>query len=249
MDKNLKTDFGYQQILVAEKVHKVAQVFDSVATRYDLMNDVMSLGMHRLWKKFTIALSAVKTGQKILDLASGTGDLAAEFAQRVGEAGYVYLVDINANMLQQGRIKLDDQGIVSNVYYAQANAEQLPFPDDYFDCISIAFGLRNVTNKSTALRAMQRVLKPGGRLLVLEFSHLMIAELEPLYDFYSLNILPKLGQYIAQDSDSYRYLAESIRRHPDQDTLKNMILEADFDQCDYYNLSGGIVALHRAYKY
>ncbi len=243
------THFGYQTVDKAEKQARVADVFHSVASNYDLMNDVMSLGVHRLWKRFTIDLAAVSKGQKVLDLAGGTGDLASRFARQVGAGGQVILSDINDSMLRQGRSRLIDEGLAGNLDYAQANAEALPFPDNYFDCITIAFGLRNVTDKDAALAEMYRVLKPGGRLLVLEFSKPVVPGLGKIYDLYSFSLLPKLGKWIARDEDSYRYLAESIRMHPDQQTLKTMALDAGFDSCDVYNLSGGIVALHRAFKF
>jgi len=243
------TDFGYQQVPVKEKAERVAAVFSSVAGKYDLMNDLMSLGIHRFWKRFTIQLSGARAGQKILDLAGGTGDLARLFLDEVGPNGQVYLADINAAMLQIGRDRLIDQGALGNVHYIQANAETLPFTNNYFDCISIAFGLRNVTDKLAALKSMYKVLKPGGRLLVLEFSKPVLAPLSKLYDTYSFALLPKLGQWITGDAPSYQYLAESIRMHPDQDTLKEMIIAAGFDTCEYHNLTGGIVALHRAWKY
>jgi demethylmenaquinone methyltransferase/2-methoxy-6-polyprenyl-1,4-benzoquinol methylase len=223
-------------------------VFDSVAERYDIMNDLMSLGVHRLWKRFAVELAGVRPGQRVLDLAGGSGDLAARFAPLVGAAGEVVLADINAHMLEQGRRRLVDRGIINNVRYAQVNAERLPFPDNSFDCITIAFGLRNVTDKDAALRSMFRVLKPGGRALVLEFSKPVAPGLRPLYDLYSFKVLPLLGRFVARDESSYRYLAESIRMHPDQETLKSMMQQAGFERCDYHNLSGGIVALHRGYK-
>jgi len=241
------THFGFTQVPLKEKVQHVAQVFDSVATRYDLMNDLMSCGIHRLWKRFTIELSGIQRGQKVLDLAGGTGDLAIKFAKLVEEQGQVVLADINAAMLGVGRERLLNKGIL--VDYAQVNAESLPFADNYFDLITIAFGLRNVTDKEAALRSMLRVLKPGGRVLILEFSELKIRPLKPLYELYSFKILPRLGQWIAKDAESYRYLAESIRMHPNQDTLLEMMQNAGFDRCDYHNLSGGIVAVHRGYKY
>ncbi len=243
------THFGYQTVDWSEKQERVADVFHSVASNYDLMNDVMSMGVHRIWKRFTIELAAVSAGQKVLDLAGGTGDLASRFAQQVGDSGQVILSDINDSMLRQGRTRLIDKGLVGNLDYAQANAEALPFADNYFDCITIAFGLRNVTDKDAALTEMYRVLKPGGRLLVLEFSKPVVPGLGKLYDLYSFSLLPKLGKWIARDEESYRYLAESIRMHPDQQTLKTMALDAGFDSCDVYNLSGGIVALHRAFKF
>jgi demethylmenaquinone methyltransferase/2-methoxy-6-polyprenyl-1,4-benzoquinol methylase len=243
------THFGYQTVPESEKVRKVAGVFASVASRYDLMNDLMSMGIHRLWKRYTIELAGVRAGQQVLDLAGGTGDLAARFSRLVAKDGNVVLGDINDNMLKVGRDRLMDQGLVGNLHYVQANAEVLPFPDNHFDCITIAFGLRNVTNKERALADMQRVLKPGGRLLVLEFSKPTLPGLKPLYDLYSFSILPAVGKLVTKDADSYRYLAESIRMHPDQQTLKQMMEDAGFERCDYHNLSGGIVALHRGYKF
>ena len=242
-------DFGYQQVPITEKVTKVAEVFHSVASRYDLMNDLMSLGIHRLWKSFTINLSNVRRGHQVLDIAGGTGDLTAEFAEKVGVQGCVYLADINASMLNVGRDRLIDRGLINNIRYVQADAETLPFAENYFDCVSIAFGLRNVTHKENALASFYRVLKPGGQLLILEFSKPVIAALKAIYDTYSFSVLPKLGDWVANDAASYQYLAESIRMHPDQETLKNKVLNAGFDQCEYHNLSGGIVALHRAWKY
>ena len=242
-----ETHFGYQQVPLEEKARKVADVFHSVADKYDLMNDLMSFGVHRLWKRYTIELSGVKKGQRVLDIAGGTGDLASRFARIVGKEGEVVLSDINESMLQQGRARLIDKGIIGNIRCVQANAECLPFPDNYFDCITIAFGLRNVTDKDAALRSMFRVLKPGGRALILEFSK-PASPIKPLYDLYSFKILPMIGKLVAQDEDSYRYLAESIRMHPDQETLKQMMSDAGFERCDFYNLSAGIVALHRGYK-
>lgn len=243
------THFGYQQVPESEKQQRVAEVFDSVAEKYDLMNDLMSFGVHRLWKRFTINKSCVRTGQKVLDIAGGTGDLTREFSKRVGDSGQVILADINGSMLNVGRDRLIDQGLLTNIEYVQANAECLPFPDNYFDCISIAFGLRNVTHKEDALASIFRVLKPGGRALILEFSKPVLPLLKPVYDTYSFSILPFLGNLILKDADSYRYLAESIRMHPDQDTLKTMMEAAGFEGCEYNNLSGGIVALHSGYKY
>ncbi len=248
MDKPDTTHFGYQEVPRKEKARRVADVFDSVAERYDIMNDLMSLGVHRLWKRFAVELAGVRPGQRVLDLAGGSGDLATRFASLVGAAGEVVLADINAHMLEQGRRRMVDRGIVGNVRYAQVNAECLPFPDNSFDCITIAFGLRNVTDKDAALRSMFRVLKPGGRALVLEFSKPVAPGLGPLYDLYSFKVLPLLGRFVARDEASYRYLAESIRMHPDQETLKDMMQQAGFERCDYHNLSGGIVALHRGYK-
>jgi len=244
-----KTHFGYQTVDANEKASLVSNVFSSVAPKYDLMNDLMSFGIHRFWKKFTLEQSATRPGHKVLDIAGGTGDLAAKFSKRVGSKGQVVLADINGAMLSLGRDRLIDLGIVGNVDYAQANAEYLPFSDDTFDCVSIAFGLRNVTDKALALGSMYRVVKPGGRLLVLEFSKPVLPLLNKLYDQYSFTALPLMGKWIANDEDSYRYLAESIRMHPDQKTLKKMIEEAGFDRVDYYNLTGGIVALHKAIKF
>ncbi|MGY2575588.1 bifunctional demethylmenaquinone methyltransferase/2-methoxy-6-polyprenyl-1,4-benzoquinol methylase UbiE [Vibrio sp. C8] len=243
------THFGFETVRKEEKATKVAQVFHSVAAKYDIMNDLMSGGVHRLWKRFTIDCSGARPGQKILDLGGGTGDLAAKFSRIVGDKGHVILADINNSMLNVGRDKLRDRGIVGNVDFVQANAEELPFPDNHFDCITISFCLRNVTDKDKALRSMYRVLKPGGRLLVLEFSKPVLDPLSKIYDAYSFHILPKMGELIANDADSYRYLAESIRMHPDQETLKGMMVEAGFEQANYYNLTGGIVALHRGYKF
>jgi demethylmenaquinone methyltransferase/2-methoxy-6-polyprenyl-1,4-benzoquinol methylase len=238
--------FGFRKVAAEEKVRLVSGVFTSVAEKYDIMNDLMSLGIHRLWKRFTIELSGVGPGQRVLDVASGTGDLAAAFAERVGDDGWVVATDINNAMLDRGRDALLDRGISGNLSYALANAEHLPFADGVFDCISIAFGLRNVTHIDAALKSMCRVLKPGGRLLVLEFSK-PITPVRPLYDAYS-KFLPWLGKLVANDAESYRYLVESIRMHPDQETLKGMLVDAGFSHCDYYNLSGGIVALHRGHK-
>lgn len=243
------THFGFQTINKARKVDMVADVFHSVAGKYDMMNDVMSMGIHRLWKRFTIDCSGVRKGQRVLDLAGGTGDLTAKFSRIVGDNGLVVLADINNSMLNVGRDKLRDRGLVGNIRYVQANAEALPFSDDYFDCITIGFGLRNVTDKDQALQSMYRVLKPGGRLLILEFSKPETELLSKVYDAYSFHILPKMGELIASDADSYRYLAESIRMHPDQETLKSMMADAGFEQIHYYNLTGGIVALHRGYKF
>ncbi len=248
MTQRQTTHFGYEQVPVEEKIARVAGIFHSVAQRYDIMNDLMSFGIHRLWKRYTIDLSGVRAGQKVLDLAGGTGDLAAKFSQLVGGKGQVILADINDSMLKVGREKLDNRGIIGNIDYVQANAECLPFPDNYFDCISIAFGLRNVTHKEAALISMLKILKPGGRLLVLEFSKPEHAWLGKIYDEYSFKILPRIGRWVANDADSYRYLAESIRVHPDQQALKKMMLDAGFDQVDVHNLSGGIVALHRGWK-
>ena len=243
-----KTHFGFEQVDVGEKVKRVAGVFHSVADKYDLMNDVMSLGIHRLWKRFTLAQTGLKAGMRALDLAGGTGDLALRMSRMVGPAGEVVLSDINESMLSNGRERLLDEGIAGNVRYVQANAECLPFADDYFDCVTMAFGLRNVTDKDAALRSIFRVIKPGGRLLVLEFSKPVAPGLSPVYDLYSFKLLPMMGKLIANDAESYRYLAESIRMHPDQETLKGMMQEAGFDKVSYHNLTGGIVALHKGYK-
>ena len=241
------THFGFQQVDVDQKQGLVKSVFDSVASNYDLMNDVMSLGTHRLWKNYTIASSNVSKGDKVLDIAGGTGDLAIKFRKKVGDSGKVILSDINGSMLEEGRKNLINHGII-DVDFIQANAESLPFEDNTFDCVSIAFGLRNVTHKNIALKQMHRVLKKGGSLLVLEFSKVENEMLEKIYDAYSFNLIPKLGQFFANDEDSYQYLAESIRKHPDQETLKTMTLDAGFGFCEYHNLSGGIVALHKAIK-
>lgn len=243
------TDFGFKQIPKQEKERRVADVFHSVANHYDIMNDLMSFGIHRLWKKWTIDHCAIRRGHKILDLAGGTGDLSAQFSKRVGDKGRVILADINDSMLKMGRDKLRDKGLITNIDYVQANAEALPFPDNYFDCITISFGLRNVTNKAQALKSMWRVLKPGGRLLVLEFSKPRHALLNKAYDLYSFHVLPLMGKWVANDSESYRYLAESIRMHPDQETLKQMMYHAGFGDVQYFNMTGGIVALHRGFKF
>ena len=242
------TDFGYQRIPVEQKTRRVGQVFDSVAARYDLMNDLMSWGIHRLWKQFAVAIASIKRGQRVLDLAGGTGDMTARLARRVGSAGSVILADINESMLSIGRDRLLDQGIAGTVQYVQANAESLPFPDNTFDVVTIAFGLRNVTHKDQALASMHRVLQPGGRVVILEFSQLVMPLLQRLYDSYSFNVLPWLGKLVVGDAESYRYLLESIRRHPDQETLKSMMESAGFDLIAYYNLSGGIAAVHCGYK-
>jgi len=242
------THFGYREVDKDEKAGLVADVFHSVASRYDLMNDLMSGGIHRIWKRFTIELSGVRKGNAVLDIAGGTGDLAARFAALVGSEGRVVLADINESMLQVGRDKLLDRGIQGNIEFVQADAQCLPFPDNSFDCITIAFGLRNVTDMDLALRSMLRVLKPGGRLLVLEFSKPQNNLLSRLYDNYSFHVLPVMGRLVAKDSDSYQYLAESIRKHPDQDTLRDMMEDAGFCQCEYHNMTGGIVALHRGLK-
>ena len=242
------TDFGYERVAVKDKAARVRRVFESVSERYDLMNDLMSFGVHRLWKRFALTQTGLKPGQLALDVAGGSGDLARGLAAQVGESGRVWLTDINPAMLEQGRRRLVDAGIAGNVEYALADAEDLPFEPDSFDCVTIGFGLRNVTRKDKALASMHRVLKPGGRLLVLEFSHPASAGLKSVYDAYSFRVLPWLGQTVADDEASYRYLAESIRMHPDQETLKGMMQAAGFARCDYFNLTGGIVALHRGFK-
>ncbi|WP_110666895.1 bifunctional demethylmenaquinone methyltransferase/2-methoxy-6-polyprenyl-1,4-benzoquinol methylase UbiE [Salinicola halophilus] len=247
MDKRT-TDFGYEQVAVEEKAARVADVFHSVAARYDVMNDLMSFGIHRVWKQITLERSGVRAGHRVLDIAGGTGDLTRQFAKRVGPKGQVILADINESMLRVGRDKLIDNGVGDNVRYVQANAEALPFPDNSFNCITIAFGLRNVTDKNAALRSMARVLKPGGRLLVLEFSKPNNVVLSKAYDEYSFRVLPRVGQFVAGDADSYRYLAESIRMHPDQETLKGMMQAAGLERVEYTNMTGGIVALHRGIK-
>ncbi len=241
-------DFGFQRVPRRQKAQRVRGVFDSVADRYDLMNDLMSGGLHRLWKRFTLDLAGLRPGQRALDVAGGTGDLAAGLARQVGRGGLVILTDINAAMLGRGRDRLTDEGVVDNVRYAQANAESLPFAENSFHCVTIGFGLRNVTDKQAALASMRRVLKPGGQLLVLEFSH-PVPALSPLYDAYSFRILPWLGKLIARDEASYRYLAESIRMHPNQEELLAMMRQAGLEDCRYHNLSAGIVAVHRGYKY
>jgi len=243
------THFGYRDVPVDEKEKLVGRVFTSVAAKYDLMNDLMSLGVHRIWKRWFVSTSGVREGDRVLDLAGGTGDIAALLLPRVGATGSVVLGDINAAMLRAGRDRLLDRGFVRNLDYAQLNAEALPFPDASFDAVTIAFGLRNVTDKGLALREMQRVLKPGGRVLVLEFSSVQSEWLKPLYEFHSFQVLPRLGEFIANDAESYRYLAESIRKHPDQATLKAMMETAGFAKVDVRNLSAGIVAIHRGYKF
>jgi len=244
-----ETDFGFERVPRPEKAARVREVFDSVAARYDLMNDLMSFGAHRLWKRFALQHTGLRPGMQVLDLAGGTGDLARALAAQVGETGRVVLADINAAMLERGRARLTDAGVVDNVEFVQADAEALPFASRRFDCVTIAFGLRNVTDKDAALASMQRVLKPGGRALVLEFSTPVAPGLSPLYDLYSFKVLPALGGAIAGDTSAYRYLAESIRMHPDQEALKAMMERAGFERVDYHNLSGGIVALHKGFRF
>jgi demethylmenaquinone methyltransferase/2-methoxy-6-polyprenyl-1,4-benzoquinol methylase len=241
------THFGYETVSSADKARRVKGVFDSVAGRYDIMNDLMSVGLHRLWKRFTIEQARVRRGQTVLDLAGGTGDLTRVLTREVGERGHVVLADINAAMLREGRGRLVDAGVAGNFSMAQVNAEKLPFASNTFDCITIAFGLRNVTDKDAALASMLRVLKPGGKVLILEFSRPADA-LKPAYDLYSFRIIPLLGKLVADDEASYRYLAESIRMHPDQDELLKMMEEAGFERCRYHNLAGGVVALHIGYR-
>lgn len=242
------TDFGYEQVPRGEKARRVRGVFDSVADRYDLMNDLMSLGIHRAWKRFAVGLVAPRPGQAVLDLAGGTGDLARLLLQRVLPAGHVTVADINAAMLENGRRRLLDEGLVAGLTFVQADAQSLPFPSASFDAVTIAFGLRNVTDKQRALDEMARVLRPGGIAVVLEFSSPVMPGLAPLYDFYSFTVLPALGRVVAGDADSYRYLAESIRMHPDQSTLRDMMASAGLERCEWFNLSGGIVAAHRGVK-
>ena len=242
------THFGFENVPWSEKASRVRGVFDSVASRYDLMNDLMSGGLHRIWKHFTLSQTGLRPGQRALDVAGGTGDLARGMAAQVGERGLVVLSDINGAMLARGRDRLIDSGIVRGIEYVQANAEKLPFPDGSFDVVTIGFGLRNVTDKPAALASMRRVLKPGGQLIVLEFSQPAVPALKPVYDTYSFRVLPVLGRLVAGDADSYRYLAESIRMHPDQDTLLGMLRDAGLENCRYHNLSGGIVAVHRGYR-
>lgn len=241
-----QTHFGFQTVPEHEKREKVREVFSSVASRYDIMNDLMSMGLHRIWKAFAIQLSGVREGSRVLDVAGGTADLSLAFARRVGTTGQVWLTDINHAMLSRGRDRVLDKGFAIPV--AQCDAEKLPFPSNHFDCVTVAFGLRNMTHKDQALAEMQRVLRPGGRLLVLEFSRVW-KPLEPAYDFYSFKVLPWMGEKVANDADSYRYLAESIRMHPSQEELKQMMEQAGFNRVDYHNMTGGVVALHRGFKY
>ena len=248
MKENDSTDFGFKTVPKNEKADLVEGIFNSVADRYDLMNDLMSIGIHRIWKRFTIELSAVREGNSVLDIAGGTGDLAIKFSDIVGSNGTVVLADINESMLKVGRDKLLDKCWRPNINFVQTDAQNLPFPDATFECITIAFGLRNVTDKSAALKSMYRALKPGGRLLILEFSKPTNEVLAKAYDAYSFHILPLMGKIVANDSDSYKYLAESIRMHPDQEALQALVEDAGFSDCDYYNMTGGIVAIHRGIK-
>ncbi len=240
-----ETHFGFETVAEEEKARRVAGVFNSVAGKYDLMNDLMSAGLHRLWKRFAVGVSGVREGQRVLDVAGGSADLTRLFLKKVGNSGQVVLTDINNAMLRVGRDRVLDEGIVTPT--TQCDAEHLPFPDNYFDCVSNAFGLRNVTHKDAALREMHRVIRPGGRVIVLEFSKIA-KPLEPLYDAYSFKLLPKIGELVANDADSYRYLAESIRMHPGQEELKKMMEEAGLERVEYFNLTGGVVAVHRGYK-
>ncbi len=241
------THFGFKSVATEDKQDLVKGVFDSVASKYDLMNDILSFGMHRLWKRYAVAAANIKIGDKVLDIAGGTGDLATAFCKKVGTEGRVILSDINATMLDEGRKNLINHGIFG-LDFVQLNAEYLPFEGGVFDCVSIAFGLRNITDKDQALKEMHRVLKPGGVLLILEFSKTNSELLRKFYDFYSFNLIPKIGELVTNDADSYQYLAESIRKHPDQEALKNRVLDAGFDFCEYHNLSAGIVALHKGIK-
>lgn len=243
------THFGFKEVPVEEKAKKVGQVFHSVAAQYDVMNDLMSFGIHRIWKRITRELSGLRAGHEVLDLAGGTGDLSMLFSDVVGSTGTVVLSDINESMLLVGRDRLIDKGYLQNVQFALLNGEQLPFANNQFDLISIGFGLRNFTDKEKALRAIYQCLKPGGRLLVLEFSKPVNPILEKIYDAYSFTVIPKIGKLVADDAESYQYLAESIRKHPDQETLKSMMIDAGFEDCDYFNMTGGIVAVHRGFKY
>lgn len=249
MSDKEQIDFGYQTVDKDKKEEKVAEVFHSVASKYDVMNDVMSFGIHRLWKRTMIELTGARKGQKALDLAGGTGEIAMKVAKRVGDSGHVVLSDINSSMLEEGKKRVINSGFINNISFELINAEEIPFPDHSFDLVTISFGLRNVTDKLKALKEMKRVIKPGGRLVVMEFSKTSNPALTKLYDFYSFSALPFMGKVIANDEESYRYLAESIRMHPDQETMKSMMLEAGFDEVEYKNLTGGIVAIHRGFVY
>ena len=242
------TDFGFEEVPLTDKTRRVNEVFTSVSRRYDLMNDLMSLGLHRLWKRFAVHLSGVRRGQSVLDVAGGTGDMAILYHDRVGAEGQVIITDINREMLQQGKSRLYDRGIVKGVRFIQANAENLPYPDNHFDCINISFGLRNITDKAAAMQSMYSKLKYGGNLVILEFSSIVLPHLKKFYDSYSFRLIPRLGQLVAGDEASYRYLVESIRMHPDQETLKKMLISAGFGRVKYHNLTGGIVAVHIATK-
>lgn len=244
-----ETDFGFEKVAWGDKARRVRGVFDSVAGNYDLMNDLMSAGTHRLWKRFVLSCTNLRAGQRALDVAGGTGDLSLGMLKQVGPTGHVVLTDINAEMLMRGRDRLIDAGFAGTCSVVQANAECLPFKPGLFDCVTIGFGLRNVTDKPAALASMRSMLKPGGQLIVLEFSQVAVPALRPLYDAYSFKILPKLGEVVAGDAASYRYLAESIRKHPDQETLLGMMQGAGLDNCSYQNLAGGVVAVHRGYVY
>jgi demethylmenaquinone methyltransferase/2-methoxy-6-polyprenyl-1,4-benzoquinol methylase len=248
-NKSRETDFGFEQVAWTDKAQRVRGVFDSVAKNYDVMNDLMSAGAHRLWKRFVLSCTNLRAGQRALDVAGGTGDLSLGMLKQVGPSGLVVLTDINAQMLVRGRDRLINAGFAANCSVVQANAECLPFKPAQFDCVTIGFGLRNVTDKPAALRSMRSMLKPGGQLIVLEFSQLAVPALRPLYDAYSFRILPKLGELVAGDADSYRYLAESIRKHPDQETLLAMLRDAGLENCSYQNLAAGVVAVHRGYVY
>jgi len=242
-------DFGYERVARDAKANRVRAVFDSVASNYDVMNDLMSFGVHRLWKRFLLSQTGLRPGQRALDVAGGTGDLSIGMSRQVGPSGRIVLSDINEAMLSHGRDRLLDAGVAGNAEFVLANAECLPFADASFDCVTIGFGLRNVTDKPAALRSMARVLKPGGQLMILEFSKPVAPGLGPVYDAYSFSVLPALGRLIAKDADSYRYLAESIRMFPDQETLKSMMADVGLEGCRYHNLTGGIVALHRGWRY
>lgn len=248
MASETTTHFGFEKIPLEEKNHRVQQVFSNVSDRYDLMNDLMSLGLHRFWKRVAIELAHIQTGHAVLDVASGTGDLAALIQKRLGEMGYLILTDIHQDMLALGRDKLVDNGCLSGIAYCQANAENLPFAPDSFDCITIGFGLRNVTHKEKALASFYQALKPGGRCMLLEFSH-PITFIKPMYDLYSFHVIPKLGEWVLKDTASYQYLVESIRMHPNQEQLKTMMQAAGFEDCRYVNLTGGIVAIHVGFKF
>lgn len=248
MSKQQTADFGFQEVPLGDKVKRVRQVFDSVAERYDLMNDLMSMGVHRLWKRYLVGTSGVRRGARVLDLAGGTGDITRLLLDRVGDSGEVILSDINMAMMREGRDRLLDEGRVERLRFLQANAEKLPVRDNSLDCITMAFGLRNVTDKQAALNSMYQALRPGGQALVLEFSQVQLKALRPFYDLYSFQVLPRLGERVAGDRDSYQYLVESIRKHPPQETLRKMMQRAGFERCSFQNLTGGIVAVHRGYK-